>query len=67
MQPDIATRAILLALLVGLLFVIYHMGWQHGRWHERRQQSKKRRIARQDQERWNITTIHALNTKIRKR
>jgi hypothetical protein len=67
MQPDIATRAVIFALLVGLLFVVYHMGWQHGRWSQRRQDSIRRRIARQDQERWGITTIHAFNPKAKKR
>jgi hypothetical protein len=60
MQPDVATRAVFFALLVALLFVIYHMGWQHGRWYERRQQSIRRRIARQDQERFGITVIGPL-------
>jgi hypothetical protein len=60
MQPDVATRAVFFALLMALLSVIYHMGWQHGRWYERRQQSLRRRIARQDQERFGITVIGPL-------
>jgi hypothetical protein len=58
-MTDTFRFALTFGLLFCLIVLIYRAGWAQGRWYERRQQSRQRRLARHDQDRWGITTIHA--------
>jgi hypothetical protein len=67
MPPDVLRLALVFGLLLGLIYAIYQMGWQSGRWYERRQQRPRRGLARADQERWPITVIDRLAPKAGKK
>jgi hypothetical protein len=62
-MSDTFRFALAFGLLFVLIMVIYQAGCTHGRWLERRRQSRQQRLARHDQERWGITTIHSFGGK----
>jgi hypothetical protein len=65
-MTDTFRFALIFGLLFCLILIIYRAGWAQGRWYERREQSRQRRLARHDQDRWDTATICGFSSARRK-